>query len=309
MGSTGRIAVVVVTYNRKEMLLECLRAVLLQSQHIDRVFVIDNASTDGTPEYLRASGVLEDPRISYDRQVDNSGGAGGFSRGLRQAFAAGYDWIWVMDDDVEPDVDALEVALSYSAISGCICLGRRFQDGGFEPWGATFVPRTARVVPGTLYENSSIYIANVACFEGMLISRDVVAAIGFPDEEYFIARDDTIYGYRASKVTPVIYVKAAKLLKKIRRDKKYGRLLGVNVSVPAPQYQYYFIRNWFFDARRLHAEGRLCRLSFALHFSLYIVSVTIRLLAFERNLTVLRFVYSAVIDALRGRGGKCGVAP
>ena len=47
-----RLAAVVVTYNRKQLLVECLRALLRQTVCIDRIFIINNASTDGTNEYL-----------------------------------------------------------------------------------------------------------------------------------------------------------------------------------------------------------------------------------------------------------------
>jgi rhamnopyranosyl-N-acetylglucosaminyl-diphospho-decaprenol beta-1,3/1,4-galactofuranosyltransferase len=35
------------------------------------------------------------------------GGAGQFFVGLRLAYEKGFDWIWLMDDDVVPDLNAL----------------------------------------------------------------------------------------------------------------------------------------------------------------------------------------------------------
>lgn len=46
-----KIAAVVVTYNRKELIGECLDAILLQTYPVDSIILIDNASTDGTPEF------------------------------------------------------------------------------------------------------------------------------------------------------------------------------------------------------------------------------------------------------------------
>lgn len=76
------IAAVVVTHNRKIMLVDCLRAVFSQSQPLDRVFIIDNASTDGTRAFLESEGFLSDLRCVYIRLEVNEGGAGGggFSR-------------------------------------------------------------------------------------------------------------------------------------------------------------------------------------------------------------------------------------
>ena len=44
-----KIAAVVVTYNRKELLFQCLDALLKQTYPLDAIYIIDNASTDGTP--------------------------------------------------------------------------------------------------------------------------------------------------------------------------------------------------------------------------------------------------------------------
>ena len=47
-----RIAAIVVTYNRKNSLINCLEAILKQSHPVDIIYIIDNHSIDGTPELL-----------------------------------------------------------------------------------------------------------------------------------------------------------------------------------------------------------------------------------------------------------------
>jgi rhamnopyranosyl-N-acetylglucosaminyl-diphospho-decaprenol beta-1,3/1,4-galactofuranosyltransferase len=51
-----------------------------------------------------------------------------------------------------------------------------------------------------------IWFRNLGSFEGMVIHRDLIAKIGFPDPRFFIAHDDLIYGYLASKHTNVAVV-------------------------------------------------------------------------------------------------------
>jgi len=46
------VCAVVVTYNRKELLLECLEAIRKQTRPVQGIYLIDNASTDGTPKLL-----------------------------------------------------------------------------------------------------------------------------------------------------------------------------------------------------------------------------------------------------------------
>ena len=104
-----RVAVVVVTYNRKALLVECLEALLNQTHAPERILVIDNAATDGTPELLAQMGLLNEPSIWYQRLEENLGGAGGFEIGMRLAYShLDCDWFWLMDDDTIPTPAALE---------------------------------------------------------------------------------------------------------------------------------------------------------------------------------------------------------
>src|SRR5207342_2644258 len=105
-----RVAVVIVTYNRADLLDRMLDGLAAQTRPADAVFVIDNASGDHTAEVLNNR--LDLPLHVTSSQT-NLGGAGGFHLGMRQAFEAGYDRIWLMDDDVVPAEDCLEVLLAH----------------------------------------------------------------------------------------------------------------------------------------------------------------------------------------------------
>lgn len=127
-----RIAAVVVTYNRKRLLGECLDSLLRQGCPLDGLYIIDNHSTDGTYEYLlgremiapiertdeQASETLrrvpmpgssQPLDVHYVRMAGNTGGAGGFHEGVKRAAGADFDWLWLMDDDLLTAPDALEV--------------------------------------------------------------------------------------------------------------------------------------------------------------------------------------------------------
>src|SRR3954466_11680448 len=92
------VCAVVVTYNRRNLLARCLDHLERQSHPPDRILVVDNASTDGTAELLAARDGIEVMRMR-----ENRGGAGGFERGLEHAYAGGYEWIWLLDDDTFAD--------------------------------------------------------------------------------------------------------------------------------------------------------------------------------------------------------------
>lgn len=250
---TPRIAAVVVTFNRKALLLECLAGLLAQSRPVDRIFLIDNASTDGTREALDGAGYLDHPLIDYVPMATNTGGAGGFHHGLKVAFEAGYDWFWLMDDDVEPLPDGLADLLAFSARSGCIHGRRREADGSPNVWGETFDPRrvlTRPIADPLFAAGQESQVISVACFEGMLIAREVVERIGYPDASFFIALDDTYYGYLASRVTPVLYVNRFVLQRKRAVDFMAQAVLGRRMMLGGLA-AYYLQRNRFLIARRL----------------------------------------------------------
>ena len=99
------VAAVVVTYNRLPLLRQCLAALAAQTAQDLTIFLVDNASTDGTAESVAEMAL---PNLVYRNTGKNLGGAGGFAYGVREAALAGYDALWLMDDDTLPTPTALE---------------------------------------------------------------------------------------------------------------------------------------------------------------------------------------------------------
>lgn len=271
------VAAVVVTYNRKALLIECLAALLRQTCDIDRIVLLDNASTDGTPELLEASGYLANPIIDYVRLAVNVGGAGGFHEGVKRAYAAGYDWLWLMDDDIEPLPDALMTMLSFGDRSKCIQGAEVYLDGQRLEWerGSRIRKSGSRSIPEGSFDPDCIPVY-VGCFEGMLISRYIVSKIGFPDKRFFMWYDDIAYGHLASKYTQILYIRKTCFIKKIKQDPEISNALGRlqrRLRVRRSQRFYYLIvRNEFLlyiyirdavEPIRFHARvaSRLIRLS------------------------------------------------
>lgn len=223
----GRVIAVVVTFNRKELLVECLNGLLEQTCQIGRIVLVDNASTDGTPELLADAGYLANDIIDYVRLPVNSGGSGGFHEGVKRAYSTGYEWLWIMDDDVEPYQDALATMLSYSDLSGCIQGAEIYRDGQRLEWERwTNIEKSgARSRSADPFNHDCIPVS-VGCFEGMLIRRDIVSQIGFPDKRFFIGGDDVAYGYLASKHTRTLYTRKPCFIKKIKSDRPPTGTLG-----------------------------------------------------------------------------------
>ena len=269
------VCAVVVTYNRKNLLLECLEAIRRQTRPVDGIYIIDNASDDGTPELLKEKGYIPElPPFSisepyeiehkisnlvdgnhinvfYVRMHKNTGGAGGFYEGVKRRYERGYDWLWLMDDDVEPKPDALEIMLTYKDLSFFIHPRKIYNDGTLFYWEQLFpyaFPFVENLNDISFLKYGKKWISvNYGCFEGALINRLIVEKIGFPDKKYFIIYDDTFYGFKASLYTNVIYIQDILFIRKIKREYK-NKVLMFFVKYTDENSvikSYYMIRNSF----------------------------------------------------------------
>jgi rhamnopyranosyl-N-acetylglucosaminyl-diphospho-decaprenol beta-1,3/1,4-galactofuranosyltransferase len=203
---TSSIYTVVVTYNRLAWLKECIDSLRRQTHPIDRIYVVNNGSTDGTREWLESQ---EDLHVVHQ---ENVGGAGGFHTGMKTAYENRASWIWVMDDDVFFAEDCLEKLLSYQDRSLCLHPRKQYSDGKDFLWEGHFDVDTATMSWLGNYSfrgGKDICYVNVCCFEGMLIHRSIVERIGFPDPRFFVFNDDTVYGLLAHAHTNVAFVRDA----------------------------------------------------------------------------------------------------
>ena len=124
---TESVAVVIVTFNRADLLDRMLDGLAAQTRRPDAVIVIDNASTDHTRATLDARIERGDLALHVTTTERNLGGAGGFHIGVRAAYDGGWDRIWLMDDDVVPDPDCLAVLMATD--EACVLAVRDDLDG------------------------------------------------------------------------------------------------------------------------------------------------------------------------------------
>lgn len=200
------VAAVVVTFNRKDLLLTCLSALFRQSHSINALYLIDNASTDGTRaavDQLLAQWPATLPPITYVRMKANEGGAGGFYWGVRKAYEDGHDWLWVMDDDAEPTEHALQALMKHGDKDrlGFLCSCVRASDG-------KTCMNTPLVKKPTLedqnadwdqYLDQGLVRASAATFVSVLLARAAVATVGLPLRRFFIWGDDLEYTARITQ--------------------------------------------------------------------------------------------------------------
>ena len=299
------VAAFVLTRDRKALLVECLRALIPQADH---VIVLDNQSSDGTRERLEEEGLL--PQIDYHRSEDNTGGAGGYRRGIELALATGADWIWLMDDDAEPRPDALERLLSAPEAADpatvAVATSVVHPDRTVDVLHRCRYGRVITPMPTPYVGHPEV---DCASFVGLLARADAARAAGLPLAEFFIGYDDAEWSLRLRRGGGVIrLVPEAEMLHKIPvggtaatgRSRFWNRVLGASYeSAPWESYwrDLYRVRNFMWIKTRHDHVGPL---EFAALTALYCVK---SLLYDERPLRRLPWI---VRYARKGRRGDFG---
>ena len=222
-----KVCAIIVTFNRKEWLLRCVKAVLAQSFKPSELIIVDNASTDGTSEYLAATGTINnseitadaivnvsnsDSNIKYFRLSNNQGGAGGFYWGLKLAHASGeFDAFWLMDDDGYPSGDCLERQLPYlSQYDYVMPVSIDIDNHTRLSWATKKKDGTKTEILEELQAEWGSVMPFIIPFNGSLLSKKLVDTVGYINPKLFIWGDDYEHYFRClrSGFTPITVLNA-----------------------------------------------------------------------------------------------------
>lgn len=191
-----KICAVVVTFNRKELLLRNIKSLLSQNYPLD-ILIFDNNSTDGTYEYLQKHNVFNQKNVFYIKSEKNGGGSYGFCKGEQFAYQKGYDYLWLMDDDgycVNSDTLA-NLILATPSYDKCILNSYVVCDTEtLEPTFDVGEYTTAKEV----FENAEngLITGTGNPYNGTLVPCDCFREVGFTDERFFIYGDENDFVYR-----------------------------------------------------------------------------------------------------------------
>ena len=261
----SRVVAVVLTFNRRELLRTCLTAISYQTAPCDGVIVVDNGSSDGTGDMLRQ----EFSSVEVCRLRENVGAAGGFNLGMRLAVAAGAERIWVMDDDVIADPNALEKLSD----------GLDFvEQQGAEP---PFVISVAHAPGGVLtnvpeidgsnnalnYPNwpahleRSLVPVTRSTFVSILIPLRTFKTYGFPLASLFIWGEDSEFTLRVTKREPG-YLCALSKVEHVRAQPGWPRIETEKNPVRM-QWHKHMVRNSYYTTRQHRSKAALARFVFS----------------------------------------------
>lgn len=298
------VAIAIVTYKRPALLAQMLDSITKMQIQPQNVVVVDNDSQDDTAEVVESfrsalgknsSGA---DRLVFEQMPENTGGAGGFSHGTKMAYELGAEWIWLMDDDVAVEPEALNRLIPWTKRFRVIQGRRRNFDGVPFYWQYSFNTRLGIPNPFAKedFGEKGYLPMNTMCFEGGMFHRSLVEEIGLPDPRFFIYWDDTVYGYLASKVTDCVVVNDF-VLHRTRNlnhlDLKVRRLNGTSDMV-----RYYIMRNRGYMARYFALHGDYNRFCFGAGTALTFAKETIRIAVVDHSWkSGFKSLISGMLDA------------
>lgn len=194
----SKVAIIVVTYNRLKLLQEEIESLRKQTYHNTQIVVVNNGSTDDTLVWLEKQTDI----ITITQS--NIGGAGGFYTGMKYAAENRYDYVWIMDDDVECQSDSLEqlmnvvdkipdlgflcsrvFAIDKETLMNVPDIDDKKRNGAYPIWLERIDEKLIRV--------------KAATFVSVLVPVQRIYDLGLPIKEYFIWGDDMEYTNRISQ--------------------------------------------------------------------------------------------------------------
>lgn len=298
--------VILVNYNEWQATVACWRRLLVQEGLTPVVWVVENGSgNDSWEKLVRASqswpgtvrlaeALIEDSPLEASlhliRSDRNLGFAGGVNLALRQIQSLdSWDWVWLLNNDTEPQADALlqlaEFAQNYPAklLSPCLIQGSLNNPGPIQALGSKISPwkGSSEHILDEQRLGEIQYLVGAA----LAIHRQVLEKVGPLPEDCFLYFEDTEYCFRAREQGFELAVVPA--------SKVYH---AVSLSVPSRVKLYYFNRNLLdFFARRY---------PWALPMALGFV-VFVRLIPAWRKANA-DAVWRGILDFVKGRRGPAG---
>jgi rhamnopyranosyl-N-acetylglucosaminyl-diphospho-decaprenol beta-1,3/1,4-galactofuranosyltransferase len=251
-GGAPRVVAVIVTYNRRELLLESLAAVQAQHRSPDAVVVVDNASEDGTAAAVRA----RFPAARLAELSENYGGAGGFAYGMAQAIGQGADLIWAMDDDTIPEPAALaDLLAARQAYPGrppaIVASAVLWTDGRRHPMNTPRPKPLASAAERTAAASCGCIPIRSASFVSILVDATECRQRGLPRADFFLWNDDFEFTTRLLRANVGLLCPASVVVHKTRA-------FGGTTVEPGERF-FYEVRNkiWTLRANSLGPAERV----------------------------------------------------
>jgi rhamnopyranosyl-N-acetylglucosaminyl-diphospho-decaprenol beta-1,3/1,4-galactofuranosyltransferase len=213
-----KLAVIIPTFNSEKTITGTLDSLLNQTVKIDEIVIIDNCSTD--------KGVIiaieKLPYVTLIQNLSNYGAAGGYCIGLEYAYKKKFDWVWLIDADSYPAIDAFEELLKFIYDSG--------PKNDIGAVASLLIDIQSNLIYQPLYwrnkwveaiESISMDPVSVDCvaFSGLLVNKNVIEKIGYPRKDFFMDIADWEYCLRIRNQYKIFTIPKSKVFHSVGNGK------------------------------------------------------------------------------------------
>ena len=227
-----RVSVVIPTFNRAAFLPSAARSALDQTLHEIEVIIVDDGSTDATPDVCR-SFAATDPRVRVIRQ-GNRGLPAARNAGLTAAAA---DWVAFLDDDdlwVPHALARLRAGVGEGDVVGCLAVAFTSDEPALtaptilaapQKFALTPYPPAVSAMPIALHE---LLLRSFFPIHGALFSTAAVRAVGGFDDTLKAAEDYDLWLRLAARAPVAVLPEALALVR--MHPRQMSRVLGIQVA-------------------------------------------------------------------------------
>jgi GT2 family glycosyltransferase len=282
------VSIIILNWNAGEDSISCIKSILAWRQLKPTIWLVDNASSDGSPEQIAA----QFPQVNLIRNRENQGFSGGTNRGIEAALAVSDGSILLLNNDamiVETAVSQLIQTLRENRKIGMVVPqlynenGKLLAAGGKNP--AFHLQTRVEDFPN----DAPVQLVETVSGTAVLIRAAMLKQVGLLDERFFFSTEMADLSLRAKKQGYLCAVD-----RRVRATHTVSRSSHLRDSL----YTYYIIRNRFLILRNhypwhLHLLGFWKIYSFALCLKLWLTG----------SRTTARAVWLGTLDGLLGRFG------
>lgn len=201
MGKSPKVFIVILNWNGKEVLADCLRSVFSLKGVPFEVVVVDNASRDGSLEAARSSF----GRAHFIVSETNVGFAAGMNLGIKYALSRGAGYVWILNNDTVCGRESLrELLLAAEKEPTCAIVSPIILTSSGKAWFLAgkidfFRMKAYHTDPPVSTRDNEPYESRYLSGCALFFSAKTIKKIGFFDEKYFLYYEDADLSMRAKK--------------------------------------------------------------------------------------------------------------
>ena len=298
--SLPHITIVILNWNRKADTLECLDSIKRLTYPSFSVILVDNGSTDGSPDAIEHWSDGEIP-VTLIRNEKNLGFVGGSNQGMRHALATDTDYVFLLNNDTVVKPDVLNILVQVAERSEEIgMVGPKIYQYGkgniLDSAGTRTIPWLAQgflIGHGEEDHGQYDYPADLPYVTGtaLLVKRAVLEQVGMMDEDYFCYFDDFDWGMKAREAGYKLYLEPKAVI-----HHKGSQTAGLN----GPFYMRHMIRSRILFARK-HVPLLLFLFAFLPYLFLYRYLRPLAILVIRRRWVHLGALHQGIREGFATR--------